>query len=414
MSLNPCVAPLPALGTDASNPLPTFERRKPGRKPSSEPPSSKRAAQNRESQRSYQQRRQEYVKDLEARVKLCVENHSGFQAGTSSVSTSKVCAYNSCDHQEEINLLRQRVTELEAQVALFRMQSSLASPSINTPPLNDEQPGFSSGPFSLNGYALDPFDSMLIDSIMNPTYYQQFLPPNTNLTDILPPPPRSEPDIADQLNLLLTSLSSETGVRDHTVSGTPPPNIADTIATSSTATTPSEKSSSLVGTISATWDLAPLAALPQQQRPEIARQLLKGLDSLKGEKESQMVDQLVTLFQGVNLAFETGMLPPQLVAFANGDTEASPLTSFEFESNASSSTSGFASSSATFLKLLPTSVQFFRKMYRLHLQLLEACSEQDRDKVMTLMEFSRKHNPHLKKNFRLISKVAQSALSILD
>ncbi|KAI9205136.1 uncharacterized protein BJ171DRAFT_598715 [Polychytrium aggregatum] len=100
----------PASTPEAEDPFlaPAPTKKKPGRKPSSTEPPNKRTAQNRAAQRAFRERKERYVKELEARV------HQLENMQTTTEPTSNVTL------ESENKILKQKVEELERENSTLR------------------------------------------------------------------------------------------------------------------------------------------------------------------------------------------------------------------------------------------------------------------------------------------------------
>jgi hypothetical protein len=186
------------------------KKSKAGRKPSNLEPTNKRTAQNRAAQRAFRERKEQYVKDLEERVKLlekAVSSSTGSDPSPSIVPDENVTLH------KENSTLRKRIQDLESENNVlkefafnfkFDVGTGLATtPNFSTlstnaplisPPaslVNTSSFVFSSDPFNQSqalfppmnsfGYLDDKSNSWIPTSVTNTLS----LPLNNNLTSSL-------------------------------------------------------------------------------------------------------------------------------------------------------------------------------------------------------------------------------------
>ncbi|KAJ1557732.1 hypothetical protein HK405_015302, partial [Cladochytrium tenue] len=120
----------PELDHSMAAPEAAATRKKPGRKPAMQEPANKRTAQNRAAQRAFRERKEQYVRDLEIRVKslesektelsTLVSRSNVIAAAAAAAVASTRGTPAPAAVTDENKILRQRITQLESENSMLR------------------------------------------------------------------------------------------------------------------------------------------------------------------------------------------------------------------------------------------------------------------------------------------------------
>ncbi|KAI9349663.1 hypothetical protein BDR26DRAFT_852572 [Obelidium mucronatum] len=402
-------------------------------------------AQNRASQKTYREKQQAYVKSLEDKVALCEATHSGVNGGGNSghaqspqgltynnvaVTPTGLNSFNSnsanvsnvsnslewtqrvttleidnlklkADLAAYTEAIRNQTRKIEQQDAIIQQYQSMALTLMSAPPKPEL-------PLSNNSLFQDPF-SILSYPSLNPGFTSPSMSAPMDSTATLsnnsyyPTTVPSQPAAninnnglsAMQSSDSLTTLAQRTsGFFNLASSGSfgflngPPPTSAFVPSSSSSSATPpfqatrSESSAtpslrtkpSVTSNLSDNWDFAQLDSLPSQERTDVGRRLLKTVPSLQNENGARLVDDLCDMFN------EMTVRPP-----------------------------------SPFPGRVPTPERIDKNLIKIcmtKLQILEACTEEDQERVIQLTQYTGKKNDFVKKHFTGFVRIIRNTIGL--
>ncbi|KAJ3191749.1 DNA-binding transcription factor yap1 [Irineochytrium annulatum] len=169
------------------------QKKKPGRKLAQTEPTNKRTAQNRAAQRAFRERKERYVRDLEARVEE-LENASKGGAASAPAAPSK----DMMEVEHENKKLKQRVSELESENSILReMTFSFDFPASSVP----------NAPGSVIIPAANSTTSPLAPSLASPAAFGSTTPLTTPFTTpaFFPQTPQVPPPVTNVGGMLNAS-----------------------------------------------------------------------------------------------------------------------------------------------------------------------------------------------------------------
>ncbi|KAJ3242993.1 hypothetical protein HDU78_000946 [Chytriomyces hyalinus] len=362
---------------------------KAGRKFATDEPANKRIAQNRASQRSYQERKQAHLKSLEAAAAFCQANHvhSG-EASTQGSSESL---------QREVMALRKRVADLEAANARLSMKAESVSSSPDRQITMDTQ-GIINQLLMPSG--MDSFLSNQEQHQQQQHFITAPLDPllatnpfsSSNTSPYVFGTPNLLSDSSGQVNFPVSNLLNLASPDPATLRNPAFESISNsspygTLCGSPTTTFPSP-SNSLQRRSSA--DFSAMDCLDCSQRTAVNREMLKNIKSLQVKENGEvLVDELCDLMENFCVKCK--------------ECEANSSVSKEIQLNENGVPAD--EFSVSLLKVIQS-----------RFKVLEACdNEDDRERIIDLLLYSRRSNTNVRKNFgRIVSILRQALSSIVD
>ncbi|KAI8620925.1 hypothetical protein BC830DRAFT_1096821 [Chytriomyces sp. MP71] len=374
------------------------KKSKAGRKIINEDAPNKRIAQNRSSQRAYQERKAARLRDLETRVEFCQTHHSHLSTAPATISDATVLA--------EVEALRARVAILEAENARLSLvkAEAFASPQSVASTMNCGNSNMSAAAEA----------SMIIDQLLMPLpmvaapfgVASNAVPVHNNfvLDPLLANPfspivPNGTPFLFDSATILGSAHAYQhNGFNIAPVSPNHNFNNGnfDTISRLS-----SNGSTSPLGTLKSNatafdkedWDLSKLDCLDCAQRAAVNREMLKSIKSLRAKENGvALVDELCDLMENFSVKCRECE-----------STESNKSESCSLRVNSAGVPSD--QFSVSLLKVVQT-----------RFKVLEACdNEDDRERIIDLLRYSRRKNTFVRKNFgRILTVMRQALSSIVD
>ncbi|KAI8837178.1 hypothetical protein BJ741DRAFT_603980 [Chytriomyces cf. hyalinus JEL632] len=360
---------------------------KAGRKFATDEPANKRIAQNRASQRSYQERKQAHLKSLEAAAAFCQANHVHL-GGAVEPSTQG----SSESLQREVIALRKRVADLEAENARLSIKAESVSSTPDRQTTMDTQgiinqllmpsgmDSFLSNQEQQQQFITAPLDPLLATNPFSDTSPYIFGTPNL-LSDSAA---QVNFPVSNLLNLASPDPATLRNPAFETISNSSP---YGTLCGSPTTTFPSP-SNSLQRRSSA--DFSAMDCLDCSQRMAVNREMLKNIKSLQVKENGEvLVDELCDLMENFCVKCK--------------ECEANSSVSKEIQLNENGVPAD--EFSVSLLKVIQS-----------RFKVLEACdNEDDRERIIDLMLYSRRRNTNVRKNFgRIVSILRQALSSIVD
>ncbi|KAJ3026363.1 UNVERIFIED_CONTAM: hypothetical protein HDU68_005769 [Siphonaria sp. JEL0065] len=414
------LSPVSATSPHSHNSQPL--KKKAGRKPTTEAPKDKRIAQNRASQKTYREKQQAYVKSLEEKVALCEASHSNLNDGghaqsppttgliynnnqpnaQNTVLTANMNMINTMEWSQRVTALemdnlklktelqaytealRIQTRKIEQQDAIIQQYQSMALSLMSAPPKPDMSSSLFQDPFSILSYPpLNQGFSMPTTTTMDslsyyPTVTVPSQPANANGNGLASMQSVDSLATLAQRTSGFFNLASTAAAAPFAFLNSPPAPSSLPQQTSSIrdSLTPSLRTKpSVTSNLSENWDLSQLDALRNsQERTDVGRQLLKTVPSLQNENGARLVDDLCDMFN--EMTVRQSYSHPERVP-----------TPDRIDKN--------------LLKICMTK-----------LQILEACSEEDQEKVIALTQYTGKKNTFVKKHFTGFVKIIRNTIGL--
>ncbi|KAJ3229517.1 hypothetical protein HDU81_005335 [Chytriomyces hyalinus] len=364
---------------------------KAGRKFATDEPANKRIAQNRASQRSYQERKQAHLKSLETAVAFCQANHVHLGG---SVDPSAQGSSESL--QSEVIALRKRVADLEAANARLSMktESGTSTPdrqnAIDTQGIINQllMPSGMDSFLSNQDHQQQHFVTAPLDPLLATNPFSS----SSNGNPYVFGTPNLLSDTSAQINFPVTNLLNLASPDPATLRNPAFETISNsspygTLCGSPTSAFPSP-SNSVQRRSSA--DFSAMDCLDCSQRMAVNREMLKNIKSLQVKENGEvLVDELCDLMENFCVKCK--------------ECEANSSVSKEIQLNENGVPAD--EFSVSLLRVIQS-----------RFKVLEACdNEDDRERIIDLMLYSRRRNTNVRKNFgRIVSILRQALSSIVD